>query len=232
MVRILLRLKNRLLLEALWDYLSKTLNGRAQIIVSDTVSPLDSGDIEVVILDPASLRETSPGDFPSSKKILLDTGLLDQEIIFYFLYYNLSGVFSRDTAPELIGKCVEVVLKGEIWLSKNLMKIIWEDLNSFSQKDIPSLTQKEREIVRLICEGLTNRDIAERLHLSEQTVKSHINRIFKKTGAKNRSQLLRMFLGIFSSNGTPTKSGNIGMRFSFDSCERVRKKLVIKSKSQ
>lgn len=227
---ILLKLKNKLLLEALKEYLEKAINGKDQYRVLDATEVNSADGCDVVIFDPTSLKEIEPNEFSGARKILIDTGLMEQEIIFYFLYYHLAGVFARDTAPELIFKCIEVVLKGEIWLSKNLMKIIWEELNSFTQKPVPSLTRKEREIVRLICDGLTNREIAEKLSLSEQTVKSHINRIFKKTGAKNRNQLIRIFLGGHHSNTHGIQTEESLKESTSRTGETIKKRLVLKSK--
>lgn len=231
MVKILIRIKNRLLTEALNFYLKKGLNQNYQVF---THADPDL-DYDLILFDQTSLKEGRPEDFPLSKKILVDNGLMDQEILFLFIYYKLAGVFATDTNPELLPKCIEVVLKGEIWLSKNLMKGLCEDFNSFTKREIPALTQKEREIVKLICDGLSNREVAYRLSLSEQTVKCHLNRIFKKTGLKNRNQLIKMFYNTSIISGDLKESnGSNGVvayhAGAISTSERPRKILKIKSK--
>ncbi|MEW6584525.1 MAG: response regulator transcription factor, partial [Nitrospirota bacterium] len=82
---------------------------------------------------------------------------------------------------------VKVVLSGELWLDRKLIKNLLSNMRTFEKK--VDLTKKEREIVSLICHGYRNKEIAQRLDISEQTVKSHCNRIFKKVGVSDRLQL-------------------------------------------
>lgn len=193
MVKILLKIKSRLLTEVLNLYLNLYLRRSLEQDFRVYTFYDPTFDYDLLLFDQVSLKECKPEDFPHSKKILIDPGLTDQEILFLFIYYRLSGVFTADTKPELLPKCIEAVLKGEIWLSRNLMKVLNEDFNSPTKKNIPALTHKEREIIKLICEGLSNKEVAYRLSLSEQTVKCHLNRIFKKTGLRNRTQLMKIF---------------------------------------
>ena len=58
-----------------------------------------------------------------------------------------------------------------------------------------NISKREMEVIRLICEGCTNKEIAEKLFISVDTVKDHNTRIFLKTGMKNRTQLAKMFFG-------------------------------------
>jgi DNA-binding CsgD family transcriptional regulator len=64
---------------------------------------------------------------------------------------------------------------------------------SIIKKGKINLSPKEREIAHLVCQGLTNKEIAVKLSLSEQTVKAHLNRVFKKFNISNRSQLVSFF---------------------------------------
>ncbi len=153
-----------------------------------------------MLFDKPSLKEHPSEEFASSKKLLIDTDCIEQECLFLFLYYKLSGVFPADCSPDLISKCLEVIQRGEIWISKNLIKKLREEYDFIRQKvdnqSNPGLTFREKVIARLVCEGLTNKEIAKKLSISVQTVKAHINRIFKKTGVNNRGQLIRNFQNI------------------------------------
>jgi DNA-binding CsgD family transcriptional regulator len=196
MVEILLRFKSRLMAEALANFLMQKLMEKGNI----DMEPQKEKTYEIVIFDKPSLKEHSPEDFAASKKLLIDTDCLEQECLFLFIYYKLSGIFSADCPPDLIVKCLEVLQKGEIWISKNLIKNLSEEYGFMGRRldnqFIPDLTIREKVIVKLGCEGLTNKEIAERLSISEQTVKAHINKIFKKTGVNNRQQLLKNFNNI------------------------------------
>lgn len=196
MVEILLRFKSRLMAEAMGNFLMQKLKEKGSV----DMEPKKEKTYEIVIFDKPSLKEHSPEDFASSKKLLIDTDCLEQECLFLFLYYKLSGVFSADCPPDLIVKCLEVLQKGEVWISKSLIKKLSEEYGFMGQRvdnqSIPDLTFREKVVVKLICEGLTNKEIAARLSISEQTVKAHINRILKKTGVNNRQQLIKNFQNI------------------------------------
>lgn len=198
MVEILLRFKSRLMAEALANFLKQKLRE-----VRIDIEPQKEKSYEIVLFDKPSLKEHSPEDFASSKKLLIDTDCLEQECLFLFIYYKLSGVYSADCPSDLIVKCLEVLQKGEVWISKNLIKKLSEEYGFIGQRldnqSIPDLTFREKVIVKLVCEGLTNKEIAGRLSISEQTVKAHINKIFKKTGVNNRQQLLKNFQNILFS---------------------------------
>lgn len=195
MLNLLIQLKSNLLGEALKFYLLNIYNLSEEISID--LFPQPGKNYDIVVFDKPSLKGLPPNSFESSKKLLFDDDHLEQETLFLVLYYKLSGVIATNTPSDLFLKCLRVILKGEIWLSNNLMKKLCEEYESFNKSCIGILTAQERRITELICEGLSNREIALRLSLSEKTVKSHLYRIFKKTGAKNRNQLIKLYLSIF-----------------------------------
>jgi DNA-binding NarL/FixJ family response regulator len=97
------------------------------------------------------------------------------------------GILPPSADSELLKKALQAVFSGELWLDRHtLMKI----LASMKQQDQNTgLAKREREIVFHICQGYRNKEIARKLHISEQTVKSHCHRIYKKLGVSDRLQL-------------------------------------------
>lgn len=97
------------------------------------------------------------------------------------------GILPPSADSDLLKKALKAVKSGELWLDRNaLMKII----NSMrNQEKKTTLAKREKEIVLLVCQGYRNKEIAQKLHISEQTVKSHCNRIYKKIGVSDRLQL-------------------------------------------
>lgn len=190
MIKVALMIKNKLINESIRTYLSSLPKCNFEI---DGTSANTLSNPNIILFDPPSLKETKPEAFPNCAKLLLDTGLLEQELIFLILYYKLTGVFETNTPPELISKCLEVVSKGELWISKNLIKKLCNDLPIYSKRELPNFTPKEIQIIRLVKEGYSNIKIAEALSLSEHTVKCHLNRIFKKLGISKRVQLIKFF---------------------------------------
>lgn len=103
------------------------------------------------------------------------------------LIRGVYGILAPDADSETLRKAVRVVYAGELWLDRKILRDVLYNMGHVEKK--ADLTKKEREIVALICHGYRNKEIAQKLDISEQTVKSHCNRIFKKVGVSDRLQL-------------------------------------------
>ncbi len=97
---------------------------------------------------------------------------------------NLRGLLPYDCGMPLLEKAIRVVHAGELWLPRALWEELLADRNGHE-----ILTRKERVIASFVRGGLTNKEIAGKMDLSEQTIKSHCNKIFRKLGVSNRVQL-------------------------------------------
>lgn len=167
----------------------------------DVICIFDEGiDIsEILKLDPDiiladfKIFRSFPEDFDSSNqsKILLicDRSWISdaEKNIPELLLRGVYGILAPDTDAAVLKKAVKVVYSGELWLDRKLIKNVLCNINTVDKKI--DLTKKEKEIVSLICHGYRNKEIAQKLDISEQTVKSHCNRIFKKVGVSDRLQL-------------------------------------------
>lgn len=100
---------------------------------------------------------------------------------------GLVGIFPLGADSRLLKKAIKAIYSGELWIDRKTLK------NILSKKGLPekssNLTRKEREIASFISQGYRNKEIAQKLNISEQTVKSHCNRIYKKVGVSDRLQL-------------------------------------------
>src|ERR1017187_3300606 len=106
------------------------------------------------------------------------------------------GVFSRAQADiSLLAKCIRRVMEGQIWVDNKQMLYLLAALSgagegSYNPGSAPiRLTPREESVVRLVVQGMVNREIADALHLSEHTIKNYLFRIFDKLGVSNRVEL-------------------------------------------
>jgi DNA-binding NarL/FixJ family response regulator len=137
-------------------------------------------------------------------RVLVLTTYADDEFLFPALQAGAHGYLTKDASAEEIEHAIKAVAAGETHLDPAIQQrliaavrdqpphIPAGDPAKTSRPDLPDeLTAREAEVLKLIAAGLSNSEIADELVLSSATVKTHINRIFYKTGARDRAQAVR-----------------------------------------
>lgn len=130
--------------------------------------------------------------------VLLDSS--QAELILKAFRAGARGVLTRFESVQTLSKCVRCVHEGQIWATSEQISLAIGALGSThtvhaAARGMSLLSKREIEIVQCLAEGLTNREIAQRLGLSQHTIKNYLFRVFDKTGASNRMELLFMLLG-------------------------------------
>src|ERR1700722_4610175 len=110
------------------------------------------------------------------------------------------GVFCRTEPFRLLAKSIQCVSAGQVWASSTELQFVLEALiqpamTTFNGKGNSLLSAREVDVVRCVSEGLTNREIAQRLKLTEHTVKNYLFRIFDKLGVSSRVEVVLYALG-------------------------------------
>ncbi|HEY0602723.1 MAG TPA: response regulator transcription factor [Herpetosiphonaceae bacterium] len=131
-------------------------------------------------------------------RVLLLTGVRDPEEHHRAVRLGAMGVVLKEKAADDLLKAIEKVYAGEVWLDGALMARVLGRSGPIGEvapvnpetARIGSLTEREREVIALICEGLQNKLIGERLFISETTVRHHLTSIFDKLGVTNRLELV------------------------------------------
>jgi DNA-binding NarL/FixJ family response regulator len=207
-IRLLLIEDNRLLREGLTAMLQKHPE-------MDVVGTIGNGDnikqimrknkTEIIILD-FGLRSRSSlflvklikKIFPSVKIIIMDLVPLDTEI-YEFIQAGVSGFILKDATVDDCLKTIHSVAKGFQVLPVNLTESLFSQIvehaisgsNPSALKDSVRMTKREKQVIELISEGQSNKEIAQNLHLSTYTVKSHVHNILEKLALRTRVQIAK-----------------------------------------
>jgi len=141
--------------------------------------------------------ETSTGadELPSVRS---DTAilLLTEDAEFESLPETVTGLFSRDEPPAALGIAIRQVARGEQYLSPSLATAILEkrqattSLTEAVKSTVETLTEREREILDLLAQGLSNKMIAAQLYLSVRTVEGHLANIYSRLGVHSRTEAM------------------------------------------
>jgi two-component system, NarL family, nitrate/nitrite response regulator NarL len=128
-------------------------------------------------------------------RTILLTAAVEKEQIVEALQIGARGVVSKEAATELLFKSIRTVVGGQYWVGREEVSDLVAALRGLlptgaeDRQRSFGLTRRELEIVAAIVEGCTNRDIAQKFSLSEDTVKHHLTHIFDKLGVSNRLEL-------------------------------------------
>jgi DNA-binding NarL/FixJ family response regulator len=124
----------------------------------------------------------------------------EREVVVEAFLNKARGVFCRIGSSGELRKCVQSVHNGQIWVNNTQMEYIVQALMQapalgvVNRKVAPSLSQREEEIARLVAAGLSNRDVSDKLGLSQHTVKNYLSRIFEKLDICTRIELVLYIL--------------------------------------
>ncbi|MFF5337371.1 response regulator [Streptomyces sp. NPDC013181] len=135
--------------------------------------------------------------FPGTQVVVLTT-FEDDDSLFPALRAGARGYLTKDAGGDEIVRAVEAVLSGEVGLSPTVQRRLLEQVTADPLQAVggapeppDGMTPREAEVLSLIAEGMSNADIARTLHISQATVKSHINNLFAKAGLRDRAQAVR-----------------------------------------
>ncbi len=138
-------------------------------------------------------RELCVSGFNTKVIILIDAAA--GGMVIETLQAGAHGIISKDEPFERLCKCIDVVRQGQVWINTNQMLCLIDYLvktapaSLFGVAASNLLTKREEGVVRLVGEGMTNRAISHQLHLSENTVRNYLFRIFNKLGTSTRLEL-------------------------------------------
>jgi DNA-binding NarL/FixJ family response regulator len=129
-------------------------------------------------------------------RILVAMDSMDRESVIEAFRLGADGVFCRNSPFEMLCKSVDALAQGQIWANSTELRYVMEEFTRVpkQRKVDPTvenrITKRESDVVRLAVEGMSNREIARELGLTEHTVKNYLFRVFDKLGVSNRVELV------------------------------------------
>lgn len=132
---------------------------------------------------------------PSTGIVLL-LDLSERSLVVQAFRSGARGVFSRNDSLKSLAKCIQCVSEGQVWANSKELRYLLEALGEalplrvIDARGAELLSRREQEVVRCVAEGLSNREIAQRLGLTEHTVKNYLFRIFDKLGVSKRVEVV------------------------------------------
>ena len=207
-IRVFILSDNRLFREALTRIFSKksdieTL--RSRDFAADAAEEIVNSDTDVLVLDSAqflSPESTGLTNHPRGQqiKIVMVAMKEDEALFLEAVRRGVCGYVPKDASAIDVVNAIRAVAQGEAVCPPRLCKHLFDyvaqlpnDLPPGEPERAAGLTRREEQLIPLIDRGLTNKEIAAQLNLSEKTVKNHIHRILRKVGAENRLGLAAIF---------------------------------------
>jgi DNA-binding NarL/FixJ family response regulator len=147
-------------------------------------APRTSEQVTIAIWD---LRDEKP-PYPRPPAVptlaLLDGTNSDKLMI---LSVGYRGYLTGEEDPVTVKKAIETVLAGQLWAERSVLSQL------VSNREVPSLTDREHQVLSLVIDGLTNKQIAQRLNIAEKTVKVYVSGVLAKLKAKGRTDLIMRY---------------------------------------
>lgn len=173
-------------------------NYSAAVTVARQVQP------DIILLDLVMGNESGLDYLPSLRdvaeqsRILILTSVDEPKLEHLALQKGAMGIVQKSEAPEILMKAIAVVHAGEAWLDRVTMANVLSSISRMGKENgegserqkINSLTKRELDIIRLVAQGLKNKQVAERLFISNVTVRHHLTSIFSKLGVSDRFELI------------------------------------------
>jgi DNA-binding NarL/FixJ family response regulator len=194
-MKVLIAFGNQLISRAVKELLEKSGGEytRESFRIANDYSADTWKAYEIIITDYPSLTQIPKDCIESSSVLVMDYGLEKQTVVSLFLTEKIAGLVPADAGIDTLLKAIQVVGAGEVWIDNSTLKALLNRSVTRKVKDTSKLTERENAITSLVREGHRNKEIANILEISEQTVKSHLNRIFRKTNVSARTELMAHF---------------------------------------
>lgn len=167
--------------------------------IGDALKTVGRQPVDVVLLDHDMGPERASQFLPAAKqlgfagRVLIVTAWISDTEARRLLRQGVAGIFSKESPLHALIESIRAVRSGQTWLDRRYRNLRVE--GSVKQTDTgPRFNERQRKVLRFVLEGLSNKEIAAQLQISESYVKAILQNLFEKTGVRTRGQLVRVAL--------------------------------------
>ena len=139
----------------------------------------------------ALLSQLKKADFPGCV-VVLAARVLDEDVV-RLVRLGVTGIILKNSPPDVLLNCIRSVAAGEVWFDQRHMSALVRGVSG-DKLESEALTDREKDVLRALLQGLSNKEIADHLQIRETAVKFFLQNLFRKTGVHTRSQLVRIAL--------------------------------------
>ena len=195
---------------------------------AEALHTIRNAAVDVVLLDWTLGKEqgaaflTAARDEGYRGRILVVTAAISAADSLKALHQGISGIFLKHNPPSLLTKAIRLVAADEMWVDQRVIQLMAEGAHERAVQDVRKsiaesvrkrLTDRERIVLRGVVDGLTNKNIAEEIGVSEGSVKATLQQLFEKTQVHTRSQLVRAAIeGGFGGDRTAAATTDVEVK--------------------
>jgi two-component system, NarL family, nitrate/nitrite response regulator NarL len=167
---------------------------------AEAAAQLEQSPVDVLILD-YDLGDESSLEFVrdlqrkgfTGKILMVTAGLPDRDAL-EFIRLGVCGIFHKQHPPDDLHRSIREVAEGKVLIEQQYLQSLVAAATDSAREGSARLTNRDRQILRFLVEGLSNKEIAGQLQISESAVKASLQQLFAKTGVRTRSALVRVAL--------------------------------------
>jgi two-component system nitrate/nitrite response regulator NarL len=169
------------------ELVAQAADGRSALaLIQELVPAVAVVDLRLPELDGIAIAHAVARDGLATRVLLL-TAFADEVLVYRALEAGASGYVTKDATQEEIARAIHAVSQGRTQIAPELAGGLARQIRSRSQSEAPVLSEREREVLELLCEGLSAPQIGRRLVLGTSTIKSHLSRLYEKLGVSDRA---------------------------------------------
>ena len=167
---------------------------------AQALDALKRGGASLILLD-VDLGPERALDFVTQAKkvgfegqiLVVTAGISGQEAV-QLVQAGVAGILHKQHSTEALCDAIRQVAAGEVFIEQNYLSSLFRSVDQTKPQTQPRLTDRDKTVLRFIFHGLTNKDIAARLEISEGAVKASLRQLFNKLGVRTRAQLVKVAL--------------------------------------